>query len=286
MKFMNTKRFASTVMAGVLTLSLAVPAFAADSSANNTSTVISGTYAEIPISVEVPTTGTAQINPYGLPVTLTKSDDKTVDLVGQQITTKPLSVKNQGNVKLDMDATLAVIPKGDVSIAASADTDKGISVTLEVAAMNDATLAVASDSERLADLIIDKFAADATWTDVTELSAPAAAKAATTVTPASSTDSGNTSPMAVLGAVTQKAEGFNYGNTSIALFRLTGELAEEPDTSGAWKEADGFTATIVFKFTPTLMLLPAFRWISPRSPLQLRTIPLILSLPLMPVTPS
>lgn len=249
MKFMNTKRFASTVMAGVLTLSLAVPAFAADTQPKN-STVVTGTYAEIPISVEVPTTGTAQINPYGLPVTLTKSDDKTVDLVGQQITTKPLSVKNQGNVKLDMDATLAVIPKGDVAIAANANTDKGIAVTLEVAAMNDATLAVASDSEKLADLIIDKFAADATWTNATSLPAPAAAKAATTVTPASSTDNGNTSPMAVLGAVTQKAEGFTYGNTSIALFRLTGELAEEPDTSGAWKETDGFTATIVFKFTP------------------------------------
>ncbi len=31
MKFMNMKRFASTVMAGALTMSLAVPAFAADS---------------------------------------------------------------------------------------------------------------------------------------------------------------------------------------------------------------------------------------------------------------
>ena len=33
------------------------------------STVVEGTYKEIPIAVEVPTTGTAQINPYGLPVT-------------------------------------------------------------------------------------------------------------------------------------------------------------------------------------------------------------------------
>lgn len=38
MKFMNKKRFGSTVMAGALALSLAAPAFAA----NNTSTTITG----------------------------------------------------------------------------------------------------------------------------------------------------------------------------------------------------------------------------------------------------
>ena len=51
-------------------------------------------------------------------------------------------------------------------------------------------------------------------------------------------------PWPVLGAVTPKAEGFNYSKNSIALFRLTGDLAAEPeDTSGAadpWKETDGF----------------------------------------------
>ena len=52
MKFMNTKRFASTVMAGVLTLSLAVPAFAASTQPKN-STVVEGTYKEIPIAVEI-----------------------------------------------------------------------------------------------------------------------------------------------------------------------------------------------------------------------------------------
>lgn len=55
MKFMNKKRFGSTVMAGALALSLAAPAFAA----NNTSTTITGAYADIPIAVSVPTTGTA-----------------------------------------------------------------------------------------------------------------------------------------------------------------------------------------------------------------------------------
>jgi hypothetical protein len=249
MKFMNTKRFASTVMAGVLTLSLAVPAFAADSSSNNTSTVISGAYEEIPISVSVPTTGEAQINPYGLPVTITKTDDKTVDLVGQKITTKPLSVKNMGSTKLDMNATLAVVPKGDVVIAAAKGTDdKTIKVDLEVAAMNDTALAVSSDSETLENLLVDRFADEGNWENATKLAAPAATKGATTVAPAASN-----AAMAVLGAVTAKAEGFTYSKDSIALFRLTGDLNAEPKAAGAddpWKETDGFTATIVFKFAP------------------------------------
>ena len=82
MKFMNKKRFASSVLAGTLALSLAAPALAA----NNTTTNIAGSYADIPIAVVVPTTGTAQINPYGLPVSITKSNDSTVDLTGQKIT--------------------------------------------------------------------------------------------------------------------------------------------------------------------------------------------------------
>ena len=256
MKFMNMKRFASTVMAGVLTLSLAVPAFAADTQPKN-STVVNGTYKEIPIAVEVPTTGTAQINPYGLPVTITKSDDKTVSLVGQKITTQPLNIKNQGTTALDVNASLAVAPKGGVAIVADVDnttTGKEVKVVLEVAAMNDTTLAVSSDSETLGNLLIYRFDNEASWEDATTLDAPVAAKdtAAADITPAASN-----ATMAVLGAVTPKAEGFTYAKNSIALFRLTGDLNAEPTKTDAgttvsdpWVDADGFSATVIFKFTP------------------------------------
>lgn len=244
MKFMNKKRFGSTVMAGALALSLAAPAFAA----NNTSTTITGAYTDIPIAVSVPTTGTAQINPYGLPVTITKSNDTTVDLVGQQITTKPLSVKNQGTVSLDMGvSSFLVTPTGDISIAAAKNTEKEIAVNLEVAGLDDTTLAVSSDSENLDNLIIDAFADEDSWANAITLPAPAFAKGGTAPNPA------NKNNMAVLGAVTPKSEGFTYGRKSIALFRLTGKLAEEPVNAGAadpWKETDGFSAAIVFKFTP------------------------------------
>lgn len=253
MKFMNLKRFASTVMAGVLTLSLAVPAFAADTQPEN-STVVTATYAEIPIAVEVPTTGTAQLNPYGLPVTVTKSDEKTVDLVGQKITTQPLSIKNQGTTALEVGATLAVVPKGEVSIAASANNDKAIKVDLEVASLDDATLAVSSTSTKLEDMLIDKFASRSTWLNATTLAAPVAPANATTVAPA---ESDADSPLATLGAATVKGEVITYAKDSIALFRLTGDLAQSPKTgNGAsaianpWEATDGFTATVVFKFIP------------------------------------
>lgn len=254
MKFMNLKRFASTVMAGVLTLSLVVPVFAADTQPEN-STIVNGTYSEIPVSVEVPTTGTAQLNPYGLPIAVTKSTDTTVDLVGQKITTMPLSIKNQGTSALDVGATLAVVPKGDVSIAATAGADtKAIKVDLEVAGLSDATLAIASTSTKLDDLLIDKFAAADTWTSAKTLAAPNAAKGAVAadVTPAASPDD---DPLATLGAATVKGEIITYAQDSIALFRLSGDLSKAPKDSGAddpWVAADGFTATIVFKFVPAV----------------------------------
>lgn len=247
MKFMNMKRFASVVMAGVMTLSLATSAFAADPPANTT--VVTGTYKEIPIAVQVPTTGAAQINPYKLPVSVSAGEEKTVDLAGQQITTKPMSIKNQGAVKLDVNATLAVIPKGDVAIAAAKDTGKTMKVSLEVAKLDDTTLAVASDNENLENMLTTKFADKDTWTGATTLGAPAVAKGTTTVTPAKSN-----AAMAILGAATVGAESITYGKDSIALFRLVGDLAAEPEkadhSEDPWKDTDGFEATIVFKFTP------------------------------------
>lgn len=242
---MNMKRFATTILAGAMALSMAAPAFAA-STTPAYSTAISGTYQDIPIAVVVPTTGTAQINPYGLPVTITKSNESTVDLTGQKITTRPLSIKNQGKTSLDVKATLAVIPKGDVSIAAAATAAKAIAVNLEVAGLDDNTLAVSSESETLEDLLIDKFAARSTWVGAATLAAPTAAKgaAAAAVTPAVSA-----STMATLGAATINGDAITYGKDSIALFRLTGDVNQEP--TDAWATADGFTANVVFKFTPT-----------------------------------
>lgn len=253
MKFMNMKRFASTVMAGVLTLSLATPAFATGN------VVITGTYADIEIAVEVPTTGTAQINPYGLPVTIDKSDRTSVDLVDQKITTQPMSIKNQSSIPLEIGASVTAVPKGDVEIkqsVAAADKGKQISLELQVAALNDSALAVATTDRTLEDKLIDKFAAEATWASLATSNKgafPAAAKGATTApTPESYTG------LATVGAATIAGNIITYGPKSIALFRLDGFLNEAPEKAGGaadpWATADGFEATVAFTFKPAAKL--------------------------------
>jgi len=257
MKFKNMKRFGSILMAGALALSLVVPAFAESA---NTQTVVDGGYVTIPISVIVPTTGSAQINPYGLPVVVSATaNGDPISITNQQITNIPMYIGNYGTVALDVSASLAVLPKGEsVSIKggalATADKGKQMNVTLEVAGLDDAAYAKVIDSEALVLSFHEAFADDATWAGAQSLVAPAAAAKATTVTAAKSP--ANT-PLATLGAATVNGETITYGNDSVALFRLKGDMNAEPvkgasgsETDDPWTEDDGFTATIVFKFTP------------------------------------
>lgn len=260
MKFMNMKRFGSIVMAGALALSLTAPAFADDAPAGQV--VISGSYEDIPISVSVPSTGTAQINPYGLPVNFALSDTITnVSVSGQQITSVPLSIRNQGATKLSVNATLAVDTSGTDNgvIVKEADltTENGkeINLALQVAGLNDNKYAVSSLDTDLDDNIIKAFAADATWANAKSLKAKDT-DAGTAI--ADATVAKSASALAVLGAATEETGGLiTYGKDSIAVFRLTGKLNESPvktvsgsDVDDPWVATDKFSATVVFKFKP------------------------------------
>lgn len=262
MKFMNLKRFGSLTMAGALTLSLAAPAFAADPT-----TTIEGGFEPIPISVSVPTTGTAQINPYGLPVDFTLSDTITkVSVSGEQITSVPLSIRNEGTTKLSVNATLAVATDGTgngVSVKKGAldpdntpaDKGKVINLALQVAGLSDNKYAVSSLDTTLDDNIIKAFADSATWASAKSLQAESTT-AGTALADAPVAKSA--SALAVLGAASEGAGGLvTYGKDSIAVFRLTGKLNESPtkveggnDVDDPWTAADKFTATVVFKFKP------------------------------------
>lgn len=266
MKFMNMKRFGSIVMAGAMALSLTAPAFAATSTPAG-QVIITGSYEDIPIAVSVPSTGTAQINPYGLPVEVKKTVG-TATITGQKITTLPLSIKNQGAVALNVNAGLTVTPKGELKVAAaSADlsptattpvTTKSVQVKLQVAALNDAEYAVSSTDAQLEGKLIDKFVADATWSGLTSANELAATQSTAgtsgqpdTAGAEAKSPTANNARLATLGAATVATGGLvTYGNDSIALFRLTGNVVAEPAT--AWAEADGFEAKIVFKFTPAV----------------------------------
>lgn len=253
MKFMNMKRFGAAVMGGVMALSMASPAFA---SAN---VEITGTYEEMEIAVMVTDSGEAQINPYGLPVEITKSDRSKATISGQQITCPVMAIRNQSTSPLNVNvSSFAVKPTGALAIGASADDNKTALVELEVAALDDSSLAKLI-TEKIDDTLIDKFASDSTWSglaDANKVTAPAATASSTTITGAKKQN------LAVVRAAapstdTADAGKLKYDAKSIALFRLKGTLASDPvtgtspnTTDNPWTSADGFTATIVFTFKP------------------------------------
>ncbi len=265
MKNLKT-RIISGALAGVLAVSMAVPAFA-----SGKSTKVTGTYKDIPISVVVPTTGTVTINPYGLPVNVEKSDGKTVAFAGQQITSAPMAIKNQGSVKLEVSASVtgalktgstmtlaAATTKGDstASPAVPAATTKTAYVYLEVAGLS-GTKYKLGETDALADLIIDAAAADATWST-------AATGPVVEIGETNEHDVDNDGVLATLlpavpNATTGEFEtyGADANGSGIAVFRLAGDCVVSPkkgtgDTATAdpWTSKDGFDTTIVFTFTP------------------------------------
>ena len=244
------QRVISGAMAGVLAVSLAVPAFAAGKS-----TKVTGTYKDIPISVVVPTTGTVTINPYGLPVNVEKSDGKLVAFSGQQITSAPMAIKNQGSVSLEVGASVTGALKTGSTMTLAAATTKTAFVKLQVAGLSGNTWKVADD-DALADKIIEEAAKDATWT---------AAQDGPVVELGKTNNSDPDTPLAtLLPAVMDPTTGefSTYNGTtsgsSIALFRLSGDCVTAPKkgtgdaaTADPWTSKDGFDTTIAFTFTPS-----------------------------------
>lgn len=228
---MNKKRIMSAVMAGVMSLSLAAPAMASE-------TVITGTYQDIVIDVEVPTEGTAQINPYGLPVEFTKKGAGAgkVSISGQQIVTAPLSIKNKTATPLDVYATVSGTGTG-LTLASAAPAANSEEKEAFVYLQMKESAANGAAGDTLENTIIDEIVA---WDQ-----AYAAAKdvVVTDTAPAEK-------KMATLKAATMETDGSfkTYNAGSIALVRLAGNVVKKPTT--AWAESDGFSATIAYTFSP------------------------------------
>ena len=99
---MKFKKFASLALAGVMTASLAVPAFASE-------TEITGTYTAPDIAVEVTPSAAAFINPLGLDIEVATG----VTVSGRQIISAPMTIKNQSAMDLQVDASMtATINEG------------------------------------------------------------------------------------------------------------------------------------------------------------------------------
>ena len=231
MKFMNMKRFASTTMAGVMALSLAVPAMAVDQS-----TVITATYAETTLDVTVPANTNATINPYGLPVTM---EDATTVLSGQPITIPtPLMIENKSAVAL--------------KVGASVKTEATTGMTLE-------TAAAGVDAKNTKSLYVEFQAFEAagidgtTAADITKTNPAWAAlkdeKAVLKAVLATGASAVNATPV-VTGTDLVLREGKDglAQAGGVAYVRLSGVVAKKPTT--AWATTDKLTATITYSFEP------------------------------------
>jgi hypothetical protein len=253
---MLNKRIMSVAMATLMAASVAAPAFAADGetteSTTNRALKIDGTYQAVDIAVVVPSTGTVIINPYALPVEIGKDADDNALKVSGQIVTKPMAIKNQSEVALDINVSATATVKGNLTLASSAVTpaSETKNAAFVYLAIEPTELAGEKDADAVADGAIAAAYKDQTWTaygagteDDPVADNVLALKATTTAV--------SKTGMGTLTAAEMDADDgtfAKYTEGSIAFLGLTGSCAQSPKT--AWTTKDGLTANIAFTFTP------------------------------------
>lgn len=247
-KTLKSRLFAG-VMSGALALSLTVPALAADE------TVITAGYEAITIDVIVPATGTAKINPYGLPVEVTKSDNTKVSFTNQKIMTAPTAaLKNKMEIDMKVDATVtgAVVdlpssstgtPMRLVTEALTSDvTNKSAFVYVQAKQ----SASTGEDDATLADKLIDEYKA---WTQAYDADKDIIVKAGSESKSNFVVLKGAEMYTSTNADATHAAGSFkSYKAGSIGLIRLSGDAVATPRE--AWTADDKFTATIAYTITP------------------------------------
>jgi hypothetical protein len=252
---LTKKKLASLALAGVMTLSLAAPAFAATSSESTTnrSLKVTAAYQAVTINVVVPTTGTVVINPYALPVQIGTDPDGQPVKVQQQIVTKPLAIKNQcTDVALDVNISATTSTTGSMSLSAtdiddvSTDQKTEAYIYMEIASAD--SVVGAKDADALSDASIAKTYGEFSW--------PTFKAWTTTDTDGnglvlkSGTTAQTANAIITLAKATPDESGAfsEYAAGSVAFVGFLGSCAQNPKT--AWTTKDGLTCTIAFTFTP------------------------------------
>ena len=220
---MNFKKIMSTALAGVMALSLAVPAFAAANAetALEQNTAITGTTQAPTIKITVPATGTVTVNPYKMAVSVGGSD------VTDQIISATQYIENASNVAIKVSAQVTGTAAGNLAFAtATTQGTKAVTTNsvfmyfeMDVADKNDGT-------------------ADPTWATAYDSKSNKQILVSTKAT--KKTD------MVTLAAGTSTAAASTGG---YAAFHLAGDAASAP--TSAWTDADKADVAIAFTFTPT-----------------------------------
>ena len=249
-------RILSGAMAGVLAMSLAVPAFAAGGTpapATNTTTEIEGTYEPVTIDVVVPTDGEAQINPYGLPVIVEKSGGAKVSFANQKILTQPTAaIKNKMNIALTVKAAvtgaITALPTGSTAtpmkFASEALTADVTAKSVFAYVQAKPSTSNGADGDTINDKLIDEYAA---WTQDYDAAKDILVKVGTETK----------ENFVTLKAATMETDNTTfkeYAAGSVALIRVAGDVVASPKE--AWSTDDGFTVTIAYTFAPAPAAAP------------------------------
>lgn len=266
---MKTKRIISAALSAAMALSLSVPAFASGGGTTptkpNTETTITGKYEEAIISVDVPETGNAFINPYGLGTSVKDSNGADVQIKGQ-IVTAPLYIVNNSGLDLDVGASITPALGEKATMKLASTTTKGSGTegqddyvapatakSAYVIVQGVASSVITADGDATADTPQDAiktaYATDATW-------AKAVSSAALTVSSTGTTKAVVVDKFATLKAATVDTDGTvtAHKSGSIMLYRLTGDCVKAPKE--AWTADDTFTVKIAFSFSPAETVSP------------------------------
>lgn len=246
---MKFKKFASLALAGAMSLSLAVPAFA-----SGNSTEITGNYQAVDIEVVVSQTATAIINPYGLDLEVNSdaadASSAKVTISGQQIVTTPMSLKNKTGMDLQVSASMTASVKEGSNMRFVSTSTGGVGATKTVFAYLQAKqepALVGTDNSGVA--VADVAAKFAAWA-----ASDYDADADLLVNSAMATSTDN---LVVLRAADMTGGSFQaYKAGSVALVRLAGDCVASP-TTGSWAApaqdgtgGDGFTVNVAYTFKP------------------------------------
>lgn len=235
-----SKRIASTALAGALALSMATPAFASGRNVEITST-----FQEQVISVTVPSTGTAQINPYGLDIAIEETGKA---LKGQQIAMQPLAIVNGTKMDLAVSATVTGEATGDLILSSEAPARDAVTKSAYVFLQMKTEPTLVEAKRSTADGNIQGFDAATianafeTWAAVKKPGAndivlgPVAASKSNIITLKAC------SPNATDATKLELQAG------SVGLMRLAGVVVKSPITP--WATTDGFTANVALTFAP------------------------------------
>lgn len=243
---MKFKRLATMALAGAMSLSLAVPAFASGS------TEVTATYSSPVISVDVPAKGAVVINPFGLDVEVSENAADTtntnkVTISGQKIVTAPMALKNKTKMNLGVNVTMTGAVKDGstmrlaIEAPAADDSSKSAFVYLQAAS---ATTLTGDESTITAAKIAEEFAKwePAAYSADNDLILDVRAASKDNIVTLKAAKMDNT------GAFDE------YKAGSIAFVRLAGDCVASPRT--AWANTDGFTANIAYTFAP--VQIPTF----------------------------